>query len=79
MYCTSGRPFGTEVINAIPEQGPNIQMGDTVRIVSASVCFFQGKDRRNYQAKALLKINVAIYGRKNATAKVLRRRKDLGT
>ena len=41
------------------------RLGDTVRIVSGPFASFAGKIEGINQAKALLKVKVAIYGRDN--------------
>ena len=41
------------------------RLGDTVRIVSGPFVSFSGKVEGINQAKALLKVKVAIYGRDN--------------
>ena len=41
------------------------KLGDTVRIVSGPFVSFTGKIEGINQAKALLKVKVAIYGRNN--------------
>ena len=42
------------------------RLGDTVRIITGSFNAFTGKIEGINQAKALLKINVSIYGRTTA-------------
>ena len=49
----------------IRRTGQTFKLGDTVRIVSGPFVSFTGEIEGINQAKALLKVRVAIYGRNN--------------